>query len=290
YLHGYGVCRQKGYAVLGIGQTRFLVKSWHGYAVSLLLDTTYWLGRAACHLQQNESLAIAGRNLFDDETSTSNNTGAKLPTPPRTLHEHSHHNSFGFQNPIILLAEQTGRIINARDILLIQGTCTFQGLRSKDPLHHVKHYLSIIDNIQADGTKRDTSRLCFFHLSLKGKAAECSFTKEEGWNRFEECVQYRDDLWDDISLPRSVSSISEAMRPTFRGRLKKACNQISFLETPTREVGLKTPYLICDYCRGSHKADECKQTNPAEQVFLFGGDIYNDPSFIRFYQNDDTPP
>ncbi|GJS19318.1 ATP-dependent DNA helicase PIF1-like protein [Tanacetum coccineum] len=28
YLHGYGVCRQHGYAVLGIGQTRFLVKSW----------------------------------------------------------------------------------------------------------------------------------------------------------------------------------------------------------------------------------------------------------------------
>ncbi|GJX58251.1 putative ribonuclease H-like domain-containing protein [Tanacetum coccineum] len=28
YLHGYDVCRQKEYAVLGIGQTRFLVKSW----------------------------------------------------------------------------------------------------------------------------------------------------------------------------------------------------------------------------------------------------------------------
>ncbi|GJZ36081.1 hypothetical protein Tco_0581898, partial [Tanacetum coccineum] len=35
YLHGYGVCRQHGYAVLGIGQTRFLVKSWRRYAVSL---------------------------------------------------------------------------------------------------------------------------------------------------------------------------------------------------------------------------------------------------------------
>ncbi|GJV58070.1 hypothetical protein Tco_0581945 [Tanacetum coccineum] len=29
------------YAVLGIGQTRFLVKSWPVYAVSLLLDTAY---------------------------------------------------------------------------------------------------------------------------------------------------------------------------------------------------------------------------------------------------------
>ncbi|GJY82796.1 hypothetical protein Tco_0496172 [Tanacetum coccineum] len=88
-------------------------------------------------------------------------------------------------------------------------------------------------------------------------------------------------MWDDISPPMRVSSISEAMRPTFRGRLKKACNQISFLETPIREVGLKNPYLICDYYGGSHKADECKQTNPTEQVCLSGGDIYDGPSLLR---------
>ncbi|GJX99359.1 reverse transcriptase domain-containing protein [Tanacetum coccineum] len=88
----------------------------------------------------------------------------------------------------------------------------------------------------------------------------------------------------------NVSSISEAMQPTLRGRLKRVCNQISFLETPTREVGLKNPYLICDYCGGSHEADECEQNNPSEHVCLSGGDIYNDPSLLRFYQNDDTSP
>ncbi|GKE06108.1 hypothetical protein Tco_1398126 [Tanacetum coccineum] len=88
----------------------------------------------------------------------------------------------------------------------------------------------------------------------------------------------------------NISSISKVIQPTFRGRLKRACNQISYLETPTREVGLKNPYLICDYCGGSHEADECKQTNRAEQVCLSGGDIYNDPSLLRFYQNDDTSP
>ncbi|GJU49345.1 hypothetical protein Tco_1218900 [Tanacetum coccineum] len=41
YLHGYNICRQYGYAVLGIGQTRFLVKSWRRYAISLKLDMTY---------------------------------------------------------------------------------------------------------------------------------------------------------------------------------------------------------------------------------------------------------
>ncbi|GJU16500.1 putative reverse transcriptase domain-containing protein [Tanacetum coccineum] len=115
-------------------------------------------------------------------------------------------------------------------------------------------------------------------------------SQHEGWNRIEEYVQYQDDLWDDMSLTMNVSSISEAMQPTFRGRLKMAYNQISYLKTPTREVGLKNPYLICDYCGGSYEADECKQTNLAEQVCLSGGYIYNDPSLLRFYQNDDTPP
>ncbi|GJR92095.1 reverse transcriptase domain-containing protein [Tanacetum coccineum] len=117
------------------------------------------LRKAAKRSHQNESLAIARRNLFDDEASYSNNTGAKLPTPPKTLHKHSRPNSYGFQNPITFLTKQTGRIFDSRDIWLIQSTCTFQGLRKEDPLHHVKHYLSIIDNIQADEATRNTSRL-----------------------------------------------------------------------------------------------------------------------------------
>nr|GFA67917.1 hypothetical protein [Tanacetum cinerariifolium] len=71
-------------------------------------------------------------------------------------------------------------------------------------------------------------------------------------------VQYQDDPWDDMSPPMNISFISKAMQPTLRG--------------------------------GSHKADECKQTNRAEQVCLSGGDVYDDPSLLRFYQNDDTLP
>nr|GEZ93974.1 hypothetical protein [Tanacetum cinerariifolium] len=182
------------------------------------------LRKVAMRSHQNESLAIARRNLFDDEASASNNTGAKLTTPPKTLHEHSRPNSFGFQNPITFPTKQTGRIVDSRDIWLIQSTCTFQGLKNEDPLCH--------DNILADGVTRDTSR----------------------------------------------------------GRLKRSCNQISFLETPTREVGLKNLYLICDYCGGSHEADECKQNNPSEQVCISERDIYNDHSLLRFYHNDDTSP
>ncbi|GJT32672.1 hypothetical protein Tco_0923091 [Tanacetum coccineum] len=74
------------------------------------------------------------------------------------------------------------------------------------------------------------------------------------------------------------------------GASKKGLQPNLYLETPTREVGLKTPYLICDCCEGSHEADEYKQNNLAEQVYLSEGDIYNDPSILRFYHNDDTLP
>ncbi|GJT61979.1 hypothetical protein Tco_1005512, partial [Tanacetum coccineum] len=184
------------------------------------------LMRAAWRLQQNESLAIARRNLFDAEESSSNNTGANPPTPPKTLHEHS------YPNP----------------------SC----------------YAS---SISPSKEKRKLDQFAQFRFN--------SLTEEEGWNRIEEYVQYQDDLWDNLSPPMNVSSISEAMQPTFRGRLKRACNQISYLETPARKVRLKNPYLIYDYCEGSHEADECKQNDPAKQACLSGGDIYDDPSLMR---------
>nr|GEU29543.1 hypothetical protein [Tanacetum cinerariifolium] len=129
------------------------------------------LRRAALRQHQNESLAIAKRNLFDDESSSSNGIETKPVTPLKTLREHCLPSLAGFQNLIIFLAKQTGRIINSCDIFLIQGTYTFQGLKSENPLQHIKHYLSIVDNLRADGATRDTSRLHFFYFSIK-KAKE----------------------------------------------------------------------------------------------------------------------
>ncbi|GKB08511.1 hypothetical protein Tco_0836823 [Tanacetum coccineum] len=102
------------------------------------------LRRAALQSHQNESLAIAGRNLFDEEASSSNNIGPKSPTASKTLHEHSHPTPSNFQNPITFPTKQTGRIVDSRDIRLIQ----------------------------TDGATRDTSRLRFFHYSLKRNTAE----------------------------------------------------------------------------------------------------------------------
>ncbi|GKC41356.1 DNA-directed DNA polymerase [Tanacetum coccineum] len=169
------------------------------------------------------------RNLFDDEASSSYNTGAKPLTPPKTLHEHSHPNSSGFLNPIAFPTKQTGRIVDSRDIWLIQNTCTFQGLKNEDPLRYIRHYLSIVDNVQADGATRDTSRLRFFYFSLKGKAAE----------------------WPGKIPPTQVPTWDQLM---------------------------------------SRFLDNFFLNNSSKQVCLSGGDIYNDPSLLRFYQNDDTSP
>ncbi|GJU86980.1 zinc finger, CCHC-type containing protein [Tanacetum coccineum] len=45
-------------------------------------------------------------------------------------------------------------------------------LKSENLIHHIKHYLSIVDNIRADDATRDTSRMGFFHFSFKGNAKE----------------------------------------------------------------------------------------------------------------------
>ncbi|GKC62172.1 hypothetical protein Tco_1089770, partial [Tanacetum coccineum] len=116
-----------------------------------------------------------------------------------------------------------------------------------------------------------------------------SLTEEEGSNRIEEYVQYQDDLWDDPPSSRNVSSISEIIKPTFKRRLERACKQISYLTTPMQRKSFKNPYLICDICGCAHEADGCEQDKPPKQVCLSGENIYDDPSLLRFYQNDDIP-
>ncbi|GJW36757.1 hypothetical protein Tco_0059677 [Tanacetum coccineum] len=147
--------------------------------------------KAACRQQRNESLAIARRNLFDDEASSSANFGPNPSSSLKSLREHSSPNSSGFQNPIVLPAEQTGNILDSRDIWLIQGVCTFQGLKSKNPIHHIKHYL--------------------------------------------------DDSWDDPPSPMIISSISEIIKPTLEGRLRKASIKEPEGEETTTTQGKETP-------------------------------------------------
>ncbi|GJT59108.1 DNA-directed DNA polymerase [Tanacetum coccineum] len=60
--------------------------------------------------------------------------------------------------------------MDARDIWLIQKVSEFQGLETENPFDHLKVFLSIVDNMKADGATKNTSRLRFFYFALKGEA------------------------------------------------------------------------------------------------------------------------
>ncbi|GJR05628.1 hypothetical protein Tco_0528612 [Tanacetum coccineum] len=107
-----------------------------------------------------------------------------------------------------------------------------------------------------------------------------SLNEDEGWDRIEELIQYQDDSWDE-------SFVSE---PTSNDRLNRAHRQLSFFTSSTTGKTLKNLYLICDICGGAHEDDECDQVESREQACLSGGDIYDDPSLLKFYQNNDIPP
>ncbi|GKD67198.1 hypothetical protein Tco_1309306 [Tanacetum coccineum] len=53
---------------------------------------------------------------------------------------------------------------------------------------------------------------------------------------------------------------------------------------------MKNPYFICDLYEGAHKDGECDDTIKREQVCLSGGDIFDGPSLLKYYQNDEYPP
>nr|GEX10238.1 DNA-directed DNA polymerase [Tanacetum cinerariifolium] len=216
----------------------------------------------------NESLNIAGRNIFNEEVSSSRNAEPAITLVPKTLHEHSRPNQAGFQNSITFPEEQTDEVLDAHDIWLIQSVCEFHGLDTENPYDHIRLFLSIVDNIQADGATKDASRLRFFHFTLKGE----------------------EDPWDDTLSHEYVSLASELTKPTMDDRMKRAHQQLSYLTTLTYGKSLKNAYLICDICGGAHEDDEYDQNISHEQVCLSGGDFYDDPSLLKLYQDNDIPP
>ncbi|GKB04808.1 DNA-directed DNA polymerase, partial [Tanacetum coccineum] len=171
------------------------------------------------------------------------------------------------------------------------------GLKTKDPLRQVKHYLSIFDNIQADGATRDTSRLRFFHFSLKGKAAEwldrIPTTQITTWDQL---VSRFLDHFFPVGRTSALRDLILQFKQGDDEPIKGAWIRFQDLIKQVPHHGIQKWLLVQIFHDNisqddrSHEADECKQLNPDKQVCLSGGDIYDDPSFLRFYQNDDTSP
>ncbi|GKC36852.1 hypothetical protein Tco_1049236 [Tanacetum coccineum] len=64
----------------------------------------------------------------------------------------------------------------------------------------------------------------------------------------------------------NISSVSEIIKPTFKGRLRRARKQLSYLTTPTGIKSLRNPYLNSDTCGDAHESDECDSSRLREQV------------------------
>ncbi|GJR80659.1 ribonuclease H-like domain-containing protein [Tanacetum coccineum] len=156
---------------------------------------------------------------------------------------------------------------------------------------------SELDHIQADAATRDASRLHFFHFTLKGKAKEWLDKIPPGmitsWEQIiskfldkffppERTARIRDKiLWFHQSNNESIKDAWKCFQ---------AHQQLSFLTSSTPGKTLKNPYLICDIYGRAYEADECDQVESREQACLSGKDIYDDPSLLKFYQNNDIAP
>ena len=123
-------------------------------------------------------------------------------------------------------------------------------------------------------------------IQKKGKIANLS--AEEGWNRIEEYAQDQDDTWDE---PDSTICISEIMQTlSSEDRLRKLHERVSYLAGSRKDKQLSIPYLIWDHCGGPHEIEECRGEPTTERAYLSSHDIFDDPSLLTFYQNDDFTP
>ncbi|GJT60177.1 hypothetical protein Tco_1003710 [Tanacetum coccineum] len=70
----------------------------------------------------------------------------------------------------------------------------------------------------------------------KGKIlAYGNLSAGKGWKSMEEYVLYQDDTWEEPSLIMNISSISEIIKPTFKGRLKAFPEKLAYLTTPPKD-------------------------------------------------------
>ncbi|GJV22725.1 hypothetical protein Tco_1375420 [Tanacetum coccineum] len=56
-------------------------------------------------------------------------------------------------------------------IRLVQNGCSFHGLRSEDPNHHLKDFLKLVDSLDLDVENKERMRLHLFQFSLRDQAS-----------------------------------------------------------------------------------------------------------------------
>ncbi|GKE80863.1 MAK10-like protein [Tanacetum coccineum] len=89
----------------------------------------------------------------------------------RTLGDYSKPSHEGYRNTIELPVRKNVAPLRSDTIRLVQNRCSFHGLRSKDPNHHLKDFLKLVDSLDLDGENRERTRLCLFQFSLRDQAS-----------------------------------------------------------------------------------------------------------------------
>ncbi|GKC92871.1 zinc finger, CCHC-type containing protein [Tanacetum coccineum] len=96
--------------------------------------------------------------------------GEKISNQPRTLGDYSRPSHEGYRNTIEFPEEAKVSPLRSDTIRLVQNGCAFHGLMSEDPIQHLKDFLKIVDSINLNGTKRNTTRLHLFCFTLRDQA------------------------------------------------------------------------------------------------------------------------
>ncbi|GKB14907.1 zinc finger, CCHC-type containing protein [Tanacetum coccineum] len=87
--------------------------------------------------------------------------------PIRTLGDYSKPSHEGYRNAIELPVGNNVVPLRSDNIRLVQNGCSFHGLRSKYPNHHLNDFLKLVDSLDLDGENRERMRMRLFQFSLR---------------------------------------------------------------------------------------------------------------------------
>ncbi|GKE87464.1 zinc finger, CCHC-type containing protein [Tanacetum coccineum] len=138
--------------------------------------------------------------------------------PIRILGDYSKPSHEGYKNTIELPVGNNVVPLRSDTIWLVQNGCSFHGLRSEDPNHHLKDFLKLVDSLDLDGsitTWEDLTTRFLAQFFPPGKTTKLrndilmfqqhhGESLSEAWTRFKDLLQkfphYRIDRWLQIQF------------------------------------------------------------------------------------------
>ncbi|GJW27558.1 zinc finger, CCHC-type containing protein [Tanacetum coccineum] len=109
--------------------------------------------------------------------------------PIRTLGDYSKPSHEGNRNTIELPKGNNVVPLRSDTIQLVQIGCSFRGIRSQDPIQHLKDLLKLVDLLDLDVPNRERTRIRLFQFSFRDQAS----------NWLEYLIAGSISTWDDLT-------------------------------------------------------------------------------------------